>query len=979
MVQIPQGIRVQCSQLRQTLRFPAGKRSKQAVKAHYLPAPSAAAKGVIYLTDRISGRRFLVDTGSAVSLFPCTRPIGPVTRTLTTADGGILKCYGTKKLQLDLPGIGKVSWTFTLAPSAFYILGADFLRHHAVCVDLAQQKVFRKKNPTPSAASPPPLHVEHFIETTGPPCHTKARFLPPDKEKFAKKHFKELENSGVLRKSSSPWSSALHMVPKKDGSFRPCGDFRALNNKTTPDRYPLPTIKACTHILPSCKIFSTIDIERAFHHIPVRSEDIEKTATITPFGLYEWTKMPFGLRNAAQTFQRFMDGLLQDCPFAFAYLDDVLVASKSPQEHEEHLRRILDILKENKISIKHEKCQWRKQSVKFLGHTISQEGCSPLREKVAAIESFPKPHNQKELRSFLGMVNFYNRFLPNAATVMSPLYALITSPKRGKSVKVAWNDNADAAFRNTKELLAEATLLAHPGADAPLRLTTDASDFAAGAVLQQMQEGIWKPLAFFSKKFSAPQTKYSAFSRELLAVTMAIKHFRDFLEGHCFHVVTDHKPLIGAVKGSRSSYSPRDVRQLEFINEFTSDIRHLNGADNIVADALSRAPAAVVSHFSIDFKALAESQDDDAVALETQNSNLKMSRIPFHGHSVWCDTSSGNPRPYIPEALRFNAFQTFHSLSHPGHKITAKNMLKSMVWRGLKRDVRTWCLQCDACQRAKPGPHRPKYCGDFKPVSQRFEVVHVDLVGKLPSSQGKNYLLTIMDRFSRFPAAIPLHDITATGVVNAFVSGWISTFGPPKTIVSDNGTQFTSSRWKDMLRKYDIKHNYTSTYSPQGNGLLERWHRRLKEALRAKACNNSNWVADLPETLLALRNDYSEELGCSPAEILFGENTSFRQTMSSIGPSPLSQARLTAEIHPPQPNQQARDNPKREYLPHPLRHCQQVMIEKGQLNIGSLSERFCGPYDVVKRNATTFTLKIGGKETPVSARRVKPYFPLLRN
>jgi hypothetical protein len=427
----------------------------------------------------------------------------------------------------------------------------------------------------------------------GRPLFAKSRRLDPDKLRTAEKEFRALEKAGIVQRSNAGWSSSLHMVPKADGSFRPCGDYRRLNTVTEDDHYPLPSIQDFTANLARCAIFSKIDLVKGYHQVPTAEDDIPKTAIWMPFGLFEYIFMSFGLKNAAQTFQRLMDKLFRHLTFVFVYLDDILIASKDHTEHMQHLRQVFEILQSAGLQINPARCIFSAASLTFLGHNINASGISPMEKHVKALTDFPPPYDLKQLQRFLGLINFYQRFLPGIAGTLQPLTDLLG----GNPKTLVWSEGAATAFCAAKAALVAATSLVHPLPGAVISLATDASHKHIGGVLQQLSYGSWRPLAFFSRKLSSQESKYSTFDCELLAVFAAVRHFRFVLEGRPFRILTDHLPLTLAMRGVSPLWSAKQVHQLAYVSEFSTDLRHTPGLRNVVADALSRpstSPPALV-------------------------------------------------------------------------------------------------------------------------------------------------------------------------------------------------------------------------------------------------------------------------------------------------------------------------------------------------------------------------------------------------
>ena len=1028
---------------------------------------------LLHVTDEKTHQRWLVDGGALVSLVPPTpqqRLQGPTGIQLRAANGSDIKCFGTVNRTIQI-GRTDFNFDFVVADVKNRILGADFLAHNylapnhrdALLINLQDFStlpathargvtnspinfVSEQNDPfftlldkfpeiqTPTFTIKDPKHgVRHHIPTDAPPVQSRARCLDPEKLAVAKAELEKLVDLGIAYRGKSEWSSPLLVTTKPCGGWRVCGDYRRLNAMTETDQYPVRSLQDFTSELQGKKFFSKVDLMKGYHQIPVAPNDIKKTAVITPFGLFIFPRTPFGLKNAGQDFQRLMDEILGDVPRVYVYIDDILIASETLQQHLQDLETVFKSLSENGLVIQRSKCVLGKPSLEFLGYHVDEQGITPLPDKVQAIRTTTPPTTVKELQRFLGMVGYYRKFIPGAATHLFHMFEAL----KGKPKSLTWTPECQTSFEATKDALARASMLFHPRVGAKLALTTDASNLAIGGVLEQRGPKGWEPLAFYSSKLEPHQQNWPPYDRELLGAFKSVRHFKHMLEGRAFTLYTDHQSLVPSMKKKSDPQTIRQTYQLACISEFTTDIQYLQGKANVVADALSRpneelpinsiastadattssipsiasasdattsqtasdaAPRRqqavddlscvinAIGDMGIDWRAIAAQQplDPDFRQLrQNARTGLTFRNVDIGGSNLIVDVSNGPARPFIPLAFRRNIFDIVHGLGHPGVERTRKSLCSKFVWPSINEDAARWSRECIPCQQAKVTRHTVPPIGEFAVPNKRFDHLHLDIV-TLPLSNNFKYLLTVVDRFTRWPAAYPMVDISAQTVIDTFVSNWISVFGVPSTITTDRGSQFSSALFAQLTRTWGITTNMTTPYHPEANGLVERFHRRLKEALIALGADESDrWFWKLPMALLAIRTTIKPDLGASPADLVFGEGLAVPGEVLPKVPSTDAQllrqreaalSDLRVEVARLQPTETSAHRRPIVHLPEDLNNCTHVFVRRGGVHT-TLAAPYSGPYRVVTRNDQNFRIAIPGRPNEtVAIARVKPAY-----
>lgn len=973
------------------------------------------------MRDKRTGMVFLVDSGSEVSTVPPRRAVDKIDKnySLYAANGSVIKTYGLRKLTLELGLPKQQSWTFVIADVTVPILGADFLSHFHLLPNIKRKRlmdanslcsakcVSRDTNQVPvhsinqtqqndrvlallqkySKITRPSQSfdghcssVMHYIEINGNPVYSKPRRLRPDLFQKVKLEFRKLADMGICRPSSSPWASPIVVVKKAGRISRIVGDYTRLNKITTPDRYPLPDLRDATDRLTGYTKLSKIDLVKAYYHINVNPNDIPKTAVTSPVGLYEFVKMPFGLRNAGASWQRFITSILGDLPFVFIYIDDILIySSGSDDEHLSYIEMVFSRLSEHNLTVNLEKSVFLTDNLEFLGHEITPAGFRPTEQRIEFIKNITPPKTIAALRRVLGIFNFYRRFTPKMSEYLAPLNEILKGhPNKKDRTPVTWSSGLLQSFHDARDALINFTLLKYPRSDANMYLTTDASNDSVGAVLEQEYEGIREPLGFFSAKLRDDQKNWCPYDKELFAIYAAVQHFEYMITGRDFSIFTDHKPLIHmfTVKNHKLE---RRARQIEYIAQFSTSVKHICGSSNIIADTLSRPNEieAISAPINEDMIAKEQQLDEECRSISERGfRNHKISQVTINDNVVLlCSEFQGRERPIVPKKLRYQVFRQSHCLSHDGTRASIRRLKNAYFWPTMTSDISNWCRACPECQKARMKRHTKSATGIFPP-SDKFEHLHIDIVGPLKISHGYRYLCTFIDRGSRWTEAIPLQEIKAEIIARAAFDTWISRYGVPLELTSDRGSQFTSDVFEKLCKLLGANHMKTAAYNPKANGIVERWHSRLKTALKS---HGSNWFDHLPVVLMGLRSAPRDETGISAAEYTFGKKMrlpgefikpgnsvtdardyvdKLRESFRKIGPAPFTHK-----------------NKVTIFVNKDLFTAKQVYVRVDRVK-EPLECPYEGPYEVLERKKKNFKLRLTQKDDWVSIDRLQPAYEL---
>ncbi len=714
------------------------------------------------------------------------------------------------------------------------------------------------------------------------------RYSPLERETM-EATVKEMLQKGLIEPSTSPFCAPVLFVRKKDNTLRMCIDYRALNKITICNSYPLPRIDDLFDKLQGATTFSSLDLLSGYYQIRLAPSDVPKTAFRTPTGLYQYRVLPMGLSNAPSVFMAAMHRLLRDLPFALVYLDDILIFSKNPEEHIDHVRQVLRRLDGSKYYAKLSKCEFFKTSLKFLGHIVSAQGIAPDPAKVAVIDAWPVPDSVKAVRSFLGLANYFRRFIPLYSSIVAPLVALTggsVSKRHSSKTSIDWTSACNESFQLLKQKLISAPVLRLPDFTKPFVVTTDASGFGIGAVL--LQDGY--PIAYESRKLTSAERKFHTPDRELLAVIHALKVWRCYLEGPKFTIVTDHHPLIHL--GSQPTLSRRQVGWSEYLQGFNFEWAYKPGVTNI-ADPLSRMPQHIhcddptlVLPMRVTRRRLVGTQPaflDDALADLVITGYASDPWFKDPRHTATLEQTNGlfyrGVQVVVPanSDLREKIIRLAHSSVFSGHggvPRTLHQVLRFFWWPKVRRDVRKFIRSCPSCQAVKA--RRTKQLGALMPLpipDQKWWTVTMDFVTDLPpSNNGHDAILVFVDKLTKMAHFVPTtKSCDARTAARLLIDNVVRLHGVPRVLVSDRDPRFRSTIYQTLIAQLGIKHGFSTAYHPQTDGQTERVNQVMEDYLRHYVnAEQSNWEDLLSMAEFAYNNAFHSAINTTPFLLNYG-------------------------------------------------------------------------------------------------------------
>lgn len=716
---------------------------------------------------------------------------------------------------------------------------------------------------------------QHHIDTgNNRPVVGRIYNYSPEVTKKLHKKYDKWERLRIIRKCISSWRNAMIPVPKGD-DVRPCLDARPLNKITEPDHYPMPSINRIVQNRPKAKYFCTFDLSEAFLQTELDSESQSKTAFAIPGrGTYCFERMPMGLKNSAASQSRLMDMII-GCelePYVWVYLDDIIVMAESIDHMISLIHTVAKKLRDANLSLNPSKVEIFTKEVKFLGYILNEKGLTISNEKIKPILNFQQPKTKRSVRRFIGMAGWYHRFIPNFSETIAPLTDLTS----GKNTKIVWNEKAEKAFTEIKTKLSTEPVLASADFEKEFTLQTDASDIGIGGVLTQKDDNNHEHvIAYYSKKLTKAEQKYTTTEKECLAALRSTQFFRPYVEMRHFKLITDHHSLVwlNNLKDPNGRLSRWSLQ----MQQYDFEIIHRPGKMLVVPDALSRAfedetenceisAISVQDQWYTDLYQRVESDSDKYPNYRIEDNKL-LRNIGFN-----TDITRSNWRYVVPKSKRFEILRKSHEeAGHFGFAKTYSKICVNFWWPKLYVDVKKHIKSCNACAESKPANYTMRApMGEARIPKVFNEIISMDFKGPLiRSTKGNLYILVLTDHLTKFVSIYPMKSTEAKGTIK-ILDKYFLQLGVPRIIIHDNATYFTSNLFTEFLEQHKVAQMKTPRYHAQANP-TERVNRTLSETISAYIENDhKQWESKIDEISCAINSSVHETTKFTPYELVFG-------------------------------------------------------------------------------------------------------------
>ena len=819
------------------------------------------------------------------------------------------------------------------------------------------------------------------------PYHTRPFSIPKAYEQTLRTEVERLCKIGVLKKvNRSEWGAPTFIIPKKDQTVRFISDFRELNKQIKRKPFPIPKIQDLLLKLEGFRYATSLDLNMGYYHIEL-SPDSKKLCTIVlPWGKYEYQKLPMGLCNSPDIFQEKMSTLMQDLEYVRTYLDDLLCLTKGDwNDHLSKLDTIFQRLSNAGLKVNARKSFFGRSELEYLGYWITRDGIQPVTKKVEAIKNLATPKNKRELRHFIGMINYYRDMWIRRSEILAPLAALTS-----KNVPWQWTEVHQKAFEMIKQIVGRETLLAYPDFSKTFEIYTDASHTQLGAVIAQ--EG--KPIAFYSRKLNSAQTRYTTTERELLAIVETLKEFRNILLGQSIRVYTDHKNLT-----YKNFNTERVMRWRLIIEEFGPELHYVKGQSNVVADALSRLDheikppteslqaiaecygqdksALPADAFPLTYKNIAQAQQQDKLLLAVAKTDSTYHLKTFRGGDKTRTVICHNNKIVIPVELQRRVVEWYHlQLCHPGENQTEQTIRQHFWWKSLRDDVHDVCTKCHVCQKTKKTSKHYGKLPEKEAESEPWQKLCVDLIGPYSiKRKGKPKLtlwcVTMIDPATGWFEMREIPNKEAITIANLVEQTWLTRYPWPEQIQFDRGSEFLAEFAKMVKNDYGIKRKPITRRNPQANAVIERIHQTIGNVIRtfqvqeAYLDEDDPWSGILAATMFAVRATYHTTLQATPAQLVFGRdailNIQFEANWNFIRERKQKIIKKNNE----------RENARR--ILH-VYHRGDKVLYRARVTSKYGEDLYEGPYTILKVNDNgTVHLKMGAVTDTINTRLIKPY------